>query len=66
MGAPMTDDFVPSPCDNVCDFDSSSSLCTGCWRTLDEIAEWSMMSGSEKRAVLQAADRRRQQAEADG
>jgi len=66
MGAPMTDDFVPSPCDNVCDFDSSSSMCTGCWRTLDEITEWAMMSGVEKRAVLEAADRRRLQAEDDG
>ena len=46
----MSDDYVPSPCDNVCDFDSSSGMCMGCWRTLDEITEWAMMSSAEKAA----------------
>ena len=66
MGAPMSEEFVPSPCDNVCDFDSSASMCTGCYRTLDEITEWAMMSGAEKRAILVLADRRRLQADDNG
>jgi predicted Fe-S protein YdhL (DUF1289 family) len=66
MGVPVTDDYVPSPCNNVCDFDSSTSMCTACWRTLDEITEWPMMSNAEKRAVLEAAERRHRQAEEDG
>jgi len=29
-----------------------TGLCEGCFRTLDEIAAWSAMSATEKRAVL--------------
>jgi predicted Fe-S protein YdhL (DUF1289 family) len=31
--------------------DAASGLCTGCWRTLDEIAAWSTMDNPGKRAV---------------
>lgn len=42
---------VPSPCISVCVLDTSSGLCTGCLRSLDEIAEWGSMSDDAKRAV---------------
>ena len=29
-----------SPCIKVCVIDPASGLCTGCWRSLDEIAAW--------------------------
>lgn len=34
-------------------------LCTGCLRTLDEIARWSAMSDAERRAVIAALPARR-------
>jgi len=50
---------VPSPCISVCAMDAASGLCTGCLRTLDEIAAWSVMDDDAKRAVLAAASTRR-------
>jgi uncharacterized protein len=42
----------PSPCDGTCRIDRTSGLCEGCKRTLDEIADWSMLKPAEKRAIL--------------
>lgn len=44
-------DRVPSPCISVCAMDPVSGLCTGCYRTLAEIAEWSVLDDDERRAV---------------
>ena len=50
---------VPSPCTSVCTMDAMTGLCAGCFRTLDEIAVWSVLDNDEKRAVWQSlADRR--------
>jgi hypothetical protein len=50
---------VPSPCINVCRMDEASGLCTGCLRTLDEIALWSALDDEDKRAVWEALEKRR-------
>lgn len=42
---------VPSPCTGVCRMDPASGWCTGCARTLDEIAAWSTLDDAGKRAV---------------
>ena len=42
---------VASPCVRVCKMDAAGVFCTGCWRTLDEIAAWSRMDAPAKRAV---------------
>jgi predicted Fe-S protein YdhL (DUF1289 family) len=50
---------VPSPCISVCTMDPRSALCTGCLRTIVEIAEWSRYSDADKQAVwLRIAERR--------
>ena len=49
---------VPSPCISVCRIDAASALCTGCLRTLDEIAAWSRMEDAGKRRVWRAIERR--------
>ena len=36
----------------ICTYESGSGLCTGCGRTLDEIARWSAMSGEERRRIM--------------
>jgi uncharacterized protein len=44
---------VPSPCISVCRMDAATGLCEGCFRTLDEIADWGMASDDAKRALWQ-------------
>ncbi|WP_353472096.1 DUF1289 domain-containing protein [Salipiger sp. H15] len=47
MGGP-----VESPCVNICVVHRASGLCTGCLRTLDEIAGWSGYTPEERRAIM--------------
>lgn len=49
---------VVSPCINICRMDANG-LCEGCFRTLDEIACWSIYEDDEKRAVLAQLPERR-------
>jgi predicted Fe-S protein YdhL (DUF1289 family) len=49
---------VPSPCTGICRIDSAKRWCTGCKRTLEEIADWPMLTPAQKRAVLLTLDRR--------
>jgi predicted Fe-S protein YdhL (DUF1289 family) len=53
---------VPSPCLSICRMDSSSELCQGCFRTLEEIGAWGMASEDEKRAVWKLLIERARQA----
>jgi predicted Fe-S protein YdhL (DUF1289 family) len=50
---------VASPCNNVCRMNPETELCEGCFRTLAEIAAWSVMSDAEKRRVLAQVPARR-------
>jgi uncharacterized protein len=50
---------VPSPCISVCRMDEDSGLCSGCLRTLDEIAVWSLLDAAEKQTVWLQIGRRR-------
>ena len=42
---------MESPCVKTCTIDTVSGLCTGCGRTLDEIALWSVLDDDDKRTV---------------
>ena len=42
----------PSPCTSICRIAPQSGWCEGCWRTLEEIADWPMLSAREKEQVL--------------
>ena len=50
---------VPSPCIDVCAIDPRSGLCSGCLRTLDEIAAWGALGEREKRDVWKRLGQRR-------
>lgn len=50
---------VASPCISVCLMDEASGWCTGCLRTLDEIAAWSALDDEAKLAVRLELSRRR-------
>lgn len=47
----MNGEPVLSPCISVCKMNEDRSLCTGCLRTLDEIAAWSRLDDAGKRAI---------------
>jgi len=55
----LDDNPVPSPCVSVCQMDERTGLCSGCLRTIDEIAGWSRYSDADKRAVWSRIDERR-------
>jgi len=48
----MSTPAYDSPCILVCVIDRRSGYCFGCGRTGQEIARWMLMSGEERRAVL--------------
>lgn len=48
---------VGSPCVSVCALDSGD-VCTGCYRTMKEIGDWSVMDNAQKREVIVLADQR--------
>lgn len=52
---------LPSPCINVCKMNPRTGLCEGCFRTIDEIAQWSSATEERKRQVW-VEIRRRQEA----
>lgn len=45
-------DEIESPCVNVCVIHPEARVCTGCLRSIDEIATWSRMTAEERRAVM--------------
>ena len=57
---------VPSPCIGVCVIDPlftilESALCSGCFRTLDEIVRWSDADDEYRRAVWLKIVQRREE-----
>ena len=49
---------VPSPCISICRMDAATGFCEGCFRTLEEIAEWSRLNDEAKREVWQSIGQR--------
>jgi uncharacterized protein len=50
---------ILSPCNSVCKMDQKSSLCLGCWRTIDEIVAWSSYDDMTKKAVWLLIEQRK-------
>ncbi len=48
-----------SPCVSICRLDPDTQICTGCLRTLDEIAAWGRLDRQGRHRVLAAVERRR-------
>ena len=53
--------MIASPCINVCKMDEQTGLCSGCLRTIDEIALWSSTDDSRRLGILAAIAKRRQE-----
>ena len=43
---------METPCVKICVFDPGSGLCSGCGRSLDEIADWLNLSADERRRIM--------------
>ncbi len=52
---------VDSPCVKICVVHREAGLCTGCLRTMDEIAAWSNMPHQERQEIMDALPERRSQ-----
>lgn len=47
-----------SPCVDICEL-NNDDICTGCFRSLDEIGLWSGYSDQDKRRVLENTQQRK-------
>lgn len=45
---------VESPCVRICVVHPEARICTGCYRTIDEIARWSKMDAEERQEIMAA------------
>jgi len=53
------DTTVPSPCIAVCSIDDETGNCQGCYRTIDEIRDWPILTAEEKLGVLAKTETRK-------
>ncbi|NNE86784.1 MAG: DUF1289 domain-containing protein [Silicimonas sp.] len=49
---------IESPCINVCVLHPQAKLCLGCFRSADEITQWSKMTPETRRAVMDSLPER--------
>ena len=55
----LLEQLICSPCINVCVVDEPTGFCKGCWRTVDEIAQWSRLMRPQRLEILgRLAERR--------
>lgn len=51
-------DEIESPCIQICVVHPTERICTGCYRTIDEITRWSRMEPAERASIMaELADR---------
>lgn len=50
---------IESPCVKICVVHPEARICTGCLRSIDEIAGWGRMSREERRRVMAELPARR-------
>jgi hypothetical protein len=61
----MSDDVwkreeIESPCVKICVVHPEARICTGCYRTIDEITTWGRMSREERREIMATLPARRE------
>jgi predicted Fe-S protein YdhL (DUF1289 family) len=42
---------ILTPCIGVCELDAAG-ICRGCWRSIDEIARWSLLGDAERARIM--------------
>ena len=53
------DTTVASPCIAVCQIDNRTGLCLGCFRNIDEIREWPILTAEQKTEILEKLAQRK-------
>ncbi|MFD1157295.1 DUF1289 domain-containing protein [Roseovarius aestuarii] len=48
-----TRDEIESPCVRICVVHPEARICTGCYRSIDEIGRWSKMSTDERAQIME-------------
>ncbi|MCV2889598.1 DUF1289 domain-containing protein [Ruegeria aquimaris] len=43
---------IDSPCIRICVVHPTERICTGCFRTIDEISRWSRMESDERAQIM--------------
>ena len=56
--ARTTQHTLPSPCISVCRMSEQTGLCEGCYRTIDEIIQWSSADDGTKRTIWAQLEQR--------
>jgi len=46
-------DEIASPCVKICIVHPDARICTGCYRSIEEIGTWSKMSHEDRAAIMQ-------------
>lgn len=46
-------DEIQSPCVKICVMHPEARLCTGCYRSIEEITGWTRMSAEDRSAVME-------------
>ena len=44
---------IASPCVQICVIHPAERICTGCYRTIDEITDWSKLSDAERGQLIE-------------
>ena len=45
-------DEIESPCVQICVVHPETRICTGCYRTIDEITDWSRMTPEARSTIM--------------
>lgn len=51
-------DEIESPCVKICVIHPQTRLCSGCYRSIDEIGSWSRMSPFERKEIMKVLPER--------
>jgi len=62
MTATIVSTRVATPCIAVCDIDTETGFCRGCYRNGDEIERWLIMTQAERRETVERAAARKRAA----
>lgn len=55
--------MIDSPCIRECVFNYEEDYCTGCYRRLDDLWDWSQRSDAEKIEIIERAEKLREEKE---
>jgi predicted Fe-S protein YdhL (DUF1289 family) len=54
----MIEKPIKTPCNKVCIVDPKAGLCVGCFRSMEELGQWSRYDDAERDAILSSLPER--------